>query len=328
MPLRALDLSLRLAIFLTIGWALYSSLQVGTTVLPAELKPLEKTLQANDITQARQRIDGYLQKHPGSIETYKLVIMLCARYSRADLMIDYARRGLQDCADASTADRAELYRMRSNGYLMSGKAQANRAQVDARQALALDKDNPESLNNYAYVMAETSVDPNELKEAEADSSRSLKLLGAQSGLADPAQSYAMYQDTYGWILYKEGLYGPMSDRAEAFKRAVDALVQATDNLSDQTLPDVVKPVYYHLGAAYRRAGKPAEARQALQISLKYDPRFPEALAEMKALDAEATAKPTPASIHPALPPKPPGRAARAAFTPLSQSFPAPTSSRF
>lgn len=317
MPIRALDLALRLAILITISWVLYSSLQVGATVLPPELQMAERALKANDVVQAKRVFEQYLKKHPGSLNDYKVIIELCELYNRPDLMVEYSRRSLQECRDASPADKATLYCLLSGAYLASGKANASKAQVDAAEALALDKDNPVTLNNYAYVLAETSTEMSELNRAEQMAAQALKRLNGPVGLTDQGVDFSMCEDTYGWVLYKKGLYGPQQERADYLKRAVDALVQASDAMPSQTAAENAKVYYYHLGAAYRRLGRADDARRALNVALNYDPKYAEAQAELQALDAAAR---PPTATQPSAPTSPPtgSQASSApAFTPLA-----------
>ena len=67
-------------------------------------------------------------------------------------------------------------------------------------------------------------------------------------------------DTLGWVDHKRDLPGPAID---AFKHSI--------------AKDSKNPLYhFHLGLAYAKAGKPAEARMAIQQALKLDPNFEQA----------------------------------------------------
>lgn len=61
------------------------------------------------------------------------------------------------------------------------------------KALELDPKNANVLNNYAYYL---SIRGEKLEKAEA--------MSAESNALEPTQ--ASYQDTYGWIMYKQGKY--------------------------------------------------------------------------------------------------------------------------
>jgi Tfp pilus assembly protein PilF len=65
-----------------------------------------------------------------------------------------------------------------------------------------------------------------------------------------------------------------------------------DNVSAGTLqPDELKVYHYHLGAAYRMAGQIERARNELDTSLQYDPKYEEALAESKLLPSSSGGTP-------------------------------------
>ena len=64
-------------------------------------------------------------------------------------------------------------------------------------------------------------------------------------------------DTLGWIYYQKGLYG------SAIKELLGSLEKIPEN----------PVVHYHLGLAYFKHGKPADARAELEIALGLDPQF-------------------------------------------------------
>ncbi len=93
-------------------------------------------------------------------------------------------------------------------------------------ALKLDSENSNVLNNYAYYL---SLRNEKLDKAETMSAKSIKL--------DPNNPANM--DTYGWILYKLGRY---DEAAEWVKKAVDATPSADADLLE------------HLGDIYFKKG--------------------------------------------------------------------------
>ena len=120
------------------------------------------------------------------------------------------------------------------------------AEKQFRAVLAAQPENPEALNNLAYLMAENG----------GQHSEALKYAQKAKELAPDRPEYS---DTLGWILYKQGLY----------PSAVQELERATAKGSQATWE-------YHLAMAYAKAGDDKRARSALNSALKQDPKLPEA----------------------------------------------------
>ena len=93
-------------------------------------------------------------------------------------------------------------------------------------------------------------------------------------------------DSYGWVLYKEGYA----------LTAVDALTQAINETTDDTsaFPEL-SLIYYHLGAAYRLAGKLDLAKNAFNKSLRIDPTCALAIKELATLNKSTNMEPTTAA---------------------------------
>jgi tetratricopeptide (TPR) repeat protein len=126
--------------------------------------------------------------------------------------------------------------------------QAQRKHVEARKMfekiLTFDSRSVIANNNLAYMYAEEGTDLNR--------ALSLAQTAAAAAPNDPDVS-----DTLGWVYYKRDLPGPAID---AFKHSI--------------AKDSKNPLYhFHLGLAYAKAEKPAEARMAIQQALKLDPNF-------------------------------------------------------
>ena len=132
------------------------------------------------------------------------------------------------------------------GNVETTKGNRKAALEDFRQVVAVDPNNPQGLNNYAYLLAEVGKQPTEaLKYAQK--AKELK----------PGE--AEYSDTLGWILYREGLY----------PNAVSELERATSKGNDPTWK-------YHLAMAYAKAGDFERGKASLQAALKLNPNLPEA----------------------------------------------------
>src|SRR4030095_15783760 len=108
-----------------------------------------------------------------------------------------------------------------------------------REALRRAPEDPGIMNNLAYMLARN---PSGLAEAGSLSERAYQR----------APLNVSIMDTRGWGLYQQG----------ALEQAVP-LLQAAARSSPGNAE-----IQYHLGAAYARAGKRAEARRALEQALR------------------------------------------------------------
>ena len=132
------------------------------------------------------------------------------------------------------------------GNLQAMKGDYKMAIQEYRQAVAIDSDNAQCLNNLAYLLAEFGNQPNEaLKYAQKAKELAPDNLG--------------YSDTLGWVLYHKGLY----------PSAVAELERATSKGGDATSK-------FHLAMAYAKVGDTSRGREALQAGLKQNPYLPEA----------------------------------------------------
>lgn len=115
--------------------------------------------------------------------------------------------------------------------------------VDAFQnALRLDRNNHNALNNYAYYL---SLRNENLDEALEMSNRAVGM--------DPLN--ASYLDTLGWIYFKKG----------DFDNALEYIQQAIDT------GDASAEVFEHLGDVYDALGEESKAREWWEKALELDP---------------------------------------------------------
>jgi tetratricopeptide (TPR) repeat protein len=138
------------------------------------------------------------------------------------------------------------------GYLSLGQIQEMRgdwgqAESSYQKTLELERENVIAKNNLAWLYAEHggNIDvalrlAQEAKEAKPD---------------DPAIS-----DTLGWIYVKKDTLG------NAIRLLQESVDQDPKNAAFN----------YHLGVAYFRAGRKAEAKQSLETTLRLAPNFPQA----------------------------------------------------
>src|SRR5579872_249667 len=260
-------------------------------------------LAAPDPAKARALFDAEIRKDPADPGVYGAISGACAKAEKYDLAVEYMERGLAACKNAPAGTRAEMYSFLSGYYTYVEKTKPQtRAIAAARSAVDLDPNSPITLNAYGYVLADNGV---QLPEAERDIVQALELIRARNNSAQNrflslfggAVAYEAndVEDSYGWVLYKEGRY----------PAAIGALEQAisdtpTEDLADPKKADPVRRMtagveYYHIGAAERAAGQTDRARRALETALSYYPASAEAKAELDALNRAA-------AHHPAAPP--------------------------
>ncbi|NSW57734.1 MAG: tetratricopeptide repeat protein [Armatimonadetes bacterium] len=136
------------------------------------------------------------------------------------------------------------------------KAALQTAEDLRRRRLISEEQFAMQLNNVGYVLADAGVD---LPEA-----RAMLEIAATTLPLDPNVI-----DSLGWVHYRLG----------NFREAVFYLERAMRQHSGMGRAEV----YYHLGAAYARTGRMAQANRFLRSALRLDPGHPEARAEMERL---------------------------------------------
>jgi len=141
------------------------------------------------------------------------------------------------------------------GVVQEVKGNHTAAVEQFRRAEAADPNNPQTINNLAYLLAEYGNAPDEA------------LQYAQKAV-ELAPDQPDYCDTLGWALYHKGLY----------PSAVKYLERASSK------PDNV--VWkYHLAMAYAKAGDLNHSRATLEAALKLNPNVPEAKVAQEVVEA-------------------------------------------
>ncbi|MGB9253421.1 MAG: tetratricopeptide repeat protein [Candidatus Korobacteraceae bacterium] len=170
--------------------------------------------------------------------------------------LDLARQQYEKAAQQKSS---RSYCMARLGQIYELQKNYDKAHVAYENALAADPDNVLAKNNLAWVYAEHG--------GNIDTALKLAEEAKEKAPDDPSIA-----DTLGWIYLKKGSY-------EA----------AIENLKNSVAKNPNDPNgLYHLGTAYFKAGKDADARRELQAALKM-PDFPEA-AEAKRMLAEMGSK--------------------------------------
>ncbi len=158
--------------------------------------------------------------------------------------LDQAQQQYEKAAAMQSSSRSyALFRI---GQIYERKGDFANARLSYENSIAADPDNPSAKNNLAWLYAEHggNVDV-ALKLAEE--------------AREKAPNDAGIGDTLGWIYVKKGSY-------EA----------AVENLKDSAAKEPNNPSYlYHLGMAYYKMGRNADARKQLEAALKM-PNFGDA----------------------------------------------------
>lgn len=316
--LSLISLLFSLTCFVLIVWQV---LGLKAAALPEELRLARTALGQGDVGLAKKRFDAFISREGRGHDTYIQVMHICSLAKKYELGLDYGAIGLDACKDDTREGRALLNLEIGEIYAAEEEAHPQpHALSYARRAFELDKDNPEILNMYGYLLADNAVSQAQVDEGLVHLDRALQILRGQVEPGVLGFSFgatrrssplllALTEDSYGWALYRRGKYVPAD-----YVRAVDALQQAVSDIpkepSDESLQggfaEALKVFYYHLGAAEHAAGRTNAARNALNVALCYDPKDADARRELEALSREGSNPPPPLN----------GKDGRKVFTPL------------
>ena len=296
--LTALQLVLRLVLAVglgVIGWVLIA--QVMHRQSP-DLQQASVELHKGDTLKARFYLDAYVHAAPTAAATYEDVSGLLTASGQWPMAEEYLQRGIQACRGVSNTDLALLHSNLAMAYAQTDTEKPQfRAISEASTAQKIDPSNPLVLNTLGYLMIENDQNVPLAKQYLADALRTVRKNGDASSA--PAL-LPMIEDSYGWALYK----------MKEYKGAVDVLTQASDHMSALgSRAESLDVIYYHLGMAFMKAGRAQDARNALNVSLEYNPTNAKALSGLAALKA--------GSAKTSVTQPPVGRGRPAATTPAS-----------
>ena len=131
-----------------------------------------------------------IELHPVQPSLYLFTGIACSMNDKKREALSVLNKGLNYVVNNS-ALKAEFYS--SLGEIYNELYEYKLSDESYEQSLLLDPNNAAVLNNYSYYL---SLRSSSLEKAEKLSSRSLEL----------APNEASYQDTYGWILFKQGRF--------------------------------------------------------------------------------------------------------------------------
>ena len=166
-------------------------------------------------------------------------LMALAQVYEQGKRFDDAGKAVDDAEKLSTSDedKANIYFMR--GALLERQKKFEASEEAFRKALAINPDDPQTLNYLGYMLADRNL---RLDEAYKMIQRAVDLV-PNSGA---------YLDSLGWCLFRQG---KLNDAERTLVRAVDLTGQ------DPTVHD-------HLGDVYMKLGKTQEAIGQWNPSMK------------------------------------------------------------
>ena len=284
-PLTTLLLLCSLVVYFV--WFLFMHFQESQS--EATTRKWTAALTKKDVVHARALFEDFLHLHPTDPLPYMEISKFCAEFDQPALAVEYAQRGIDACKNAPAPQRAGLYLSLAQAQSLAAPAHPQTGAIaSVRTALSLDPQNPVLQNAAGYMLADNDQSLDEAEKLLRQALQSLKQPGADL-LSDELRPDM--EDSFGWLLYKKGDY----------TGALAALNQASHHLPSGEPGYIAKYFYYHLGAAYRKAGQTDEARRTLAVALQYDPAFPEAKAEEALLPPQNTPAASPRDTPPAGP---------------------------
>ena len=152
---------------------------------------------------------------------------------------DDAGKAVDDAEKLSTSDEEKAYIHFMRGALLERQKKFDASEESFRKALAINPDDPQTLNYLGYMLADRNV---RLDDAYKMIQRAVEL----------QPDNGAYLDSLGWVYYRQG---KLTDAERTLVRAVDLTGQ------DPTVHD-------HLGDVYMKLGKTQEAIAQWNASMK------------------------------------------------------------
>jgi tetratricopeptide (TPR) repeat protein len=205
-------------------------------------------LRNQDSAKAEQAFEKATELDKNNVAAF--VLLASTEVSRGS--VDQAIASYQSAIQQNPKD-ARLYVFL--GTLFEGRGDWQQAQDQYQKALAVQSDYPAAANNLAYLMLEHGGNVNVALSLAQTARRGLPNLPNTA-------------DTLGWAYYYQGAY---SSAISTLQEAVNA--------------DTQNAIYhYHLGMAYQKANKYADAKKELKTALQINPNYPQASQIKKILE--------------------------------------------
>lgn len=263
-----------------------ASLEEALKMNPGDLRALaglkDAYLKLKQIPMAVQKVKEYASQQPKSAPVQEFLGFVLwgsgdrtsaraafnaakaadPKYQSADLATVQLDAMESKWEDASTRLNAMLTADPSNatarlwlGNIEVIRGNRGAALEDFRKALEGTPDNPQVLNNFAYLLSEHANKPAEAQKY------------AEQAVAKSPDN-PEFADTLGWILYRNGFYSLALNHLErAASRGKNPVAK------------------YHLAMAYAKTGDVKRGRAALEEGKKQNARLPEAAMAAEALAA-------------------------------------------
>jgi len=264
------------------GTALDASPRLPTALYALGMSYVEQKQPDRGIEAVKARLD----KAPDWAQGYQVLGQVAQRAGRLSLALDAFNKALsldpkltsaalgladtywlnkqpdqaqQQFEKVAQQESGRSYAMARLGQIYEAAGDFGNARVSYEKALAADPDNVVAKNNLAWVYTEHG--------GNIDVALKLAEEAKEKAPDDP-----MVTDTLGWIYVKKGSYGA-----------------AVDNLRNSVAKNPHDPnTLYHLGTAYYKLGRAADAKRELEAALKM-PNFSQA-ADAKRMLAELPSK--------------------------------------
>jgi tetratricopeptide (TPR) repeat protein len=179
----------------------------------------------DDSATAFEALDSALVHNPDVVPLLSLASSAYARYDKSEKSVEILRH-LTDIDSLSEEHFVNL------GFMLHDLERWDEAAEAYDQAMLLAPDDPQVLNNYAYLLAESGQRLDEALEM---------VLTALDSVPDNAS----YVDTHGWILFKLGKH----------TEAAEVLLHARE--LDGNNPEILE----HLGDVFQALGEMDRARE-------------------------------------------------------------------
>jgi tetratricopeptide (TPR) repeat protein len=233
----------------------------------------EALLKMNHVQEAQNHFKLALQDPKSDSKVYFDIVERCQRLNQHNLVIEYAKLGLESGKLKKPTEQALMHLVASQSYSMMRNPE--KSIEEAKIANKLVPNNVEVMNNLGYSLAAAGQ---ELDLALELTTKAVAMARQQD---IPKNILGIYVDSLGWALFQKKQYD----------QALSTLVEAA-----QLAPEHDE-IHYHAGRAFMEKGKYEDAQIELEraLAIKSDnDEAAKALETVKAKRAEEELKNPPA----------------------------------